>query len=156
MNITYRRAEPSDIEKLIEVRLQLIDEDSGLTLEEKEALYASIKEYMDSAMSSDTFFAYLAFDGDTFVGTCSMNLYCVLPGKKLPNGKNAYLQNMHVAPLYRRKGIALKLAGLVMDEAKQRGHTRIVLHATESGKLLFEKCGFTSDIKTLSHMVYFE
>ena len=155
MSIVYRKAKPRDIELLAQTRLKLLEEGSGvLSKKENSELYQNIKEYITKAMKNGTFFAYLAFDGGSLAGTCAVNLYCVLPGKKLPNGKNAYLQNMYVMPSYRRKGIAEKLVNLSVDEAKAKGHNRIELHATEAGKCLFGKCGFASEKSMLSNMVY--
>ena len=154
MSIVYRKAKPKDISILVKVRIKIIEEDSGkLSSQEKEELTKGIKEYLTKAMKAGTFFAYMAFDKTKFAGTCSMNLYSVLPGKKLPSGKRAYLQNMYVEPLYRGKGIAKKLVMLTTDEARKMGHSRIELHASSAGKPLFEKCGFKKDIRSLSYMV---
>ena len=155
MRIYYRKAtKPKDIGLLIDARINIIEEDSGkLTDREKEELFSGSREYIKKAMKDGSFFAYLAFDSDTFAGTCSVNLYRVLPGRKLPKGKRAYLQNVYVVPSYRGNGIAKKLVALAVDEAKLKGHERIELHASEAGKPLFEKCGFKDDVKTLSYMV---
>lgn len=154
MNVFYRKAKQKDIDTLIDVRIKLIEEASGaLTEPEKKELYKSSKEHIKNNMKNGDYFAYLAFDSDVFVGTCSVNLYSVLPGKKLPKGKRAYLQNVYVVPEYRRQGIAHKLVSLSIEEARQRGHARIELHASQNGAPLFEKLGFKNDISTLSYMV---
>ncbi len=154
MSIVYRKAKQKDISLLTKVRIKLIEEDSGkLSVQESADLIQSIKEYVNKAMKAGTFFAYMAFDKGALAGTCCINLYSVLPGKKLPNGKNAYLQNMYVEPSYRRMGIGKKLVELAVDEARKKGHSRIELHSTKIGKCLFERCGFTNDIRTLSYMV---
>lgn len=154
MSIVYRKAKQKDISLLTKVRIKLIEEDSGkLSVQESADLIQGIKEYVNKAMKAGTFFAYMAFDKGALAGTCCINLYSVLPGKKLPNGKNAYLQNMYVEPSYRRMGIGKKLVELAVDEARKKGHSRIELHSTKIGKCLFEQCGFKNDIRTLSYMV---
>ena len=155
MNVTYRKATLNDIELLVNTRVSLIDEDSGLNEDEKINLYDSNKLYMQDAMKQETFVSFLAFDGDTFIGTASACLYAVLPGKKLPKGKNAYIQNVYVLPSYRRHGIGKMIVSMVIDEVKQRGYTRITLHATKMGKSLFNSCGFqSSENLGLTEMVY--
>jgi len=155
MNIEYRKATLNDIELLVNTRVSLIDEDSGLNENEKKDLYESNKAYMQDAMKQETFISFLAFDGDIFVGTASACLYAVLPGKKLPKGKNAYIQNVYVLPSYRRQGIGKKVVSMVIDEVKQRGYTRITLHATQTGQALFSSCGFqNSEVIGLTEMVY--
>ena len=155
MNITYRKATLNDIELLANTRVKLIDEDSGLNENEKKNLYESNKAYMQDAMKKEIFISFLAFDDDVFVGTGSACLYAVLPGKKLPKGKNAYIQNVYVLPPYRRNGIGKNIITMLIDEVKQRGYTRITLHATKIGSIVFNNCGFQSAENIgLTEMVY--
>lgn len=143
MNITYRKACASDVELLVNTRLNLLEEDSGeMTDQERQLLYLSNKSYMETGISNGSFYAFLAFDGDAPVGSCSVCLYSVLPGRKLPNGRNAYIQNMFVTPLYRRNGVGKILTSMCIKEAMERSYSRISLHATQKGKLLFQQCGF--------------
>ncbi len=155
-NITYRKANTSDVELLVNTRLKLLEEDSGfMTDSERQSLYQSNKASMEAGMANGTFFSFLAFDNDVFVGTCSTCLYSVLPGRKLPDGKNAYIQNMFVVPPYRRNGIGKFLTSLCVNEAINLHYSRITLHATQKGKLLFDHCGFnTIDDKKLILMVH--
>lgn len=156
MNITYRKAIASDVELLVNTRINLLEEDSGaMTDNVRQLLYQSNKNYMEDGIANGSFFAFLAFDGDVFVGSCSVCLYSVLPGRKLPNGKNAYIQNMFVTPLYRRNGIGKTLASMCVNEAIKQQHNRITLHATQKGQLLFEHCGFKiTDNEKLIMMVH--
>lgn len=143
MNIIYRRATPVDVDLLTNTRLNLLREDSGpMTESESNMLYQSNKEHMVVGMDNSSFFSYLAFDDDIFIGTCSVCLYSVLPGRKLPNGKHAYIQNTYVVPAYRGKGIAKRLVSMAVNEALSMGYKNISLHATEMGRLLFNQCGF--------------
>lgn len=156
MIITYRKAIASDVELLVNTRLNLLEEDSGeMADNERQLLYQSNKEYMEAGIANGSFFAFLAFDGDAFAGSCSACLYSVLPGRKLPGGKNAYIQNMFVVPRYRRNGIGKTLVSMCVNEALKLGYNRITLHATQKGKLLFANCGFkTDDDKKLVLMVH--
>lgn len=144
MNITYRSAKYSDLKMLAGVRVSLIDEDSGLNDDEKKSLYKSVLDYMTDACYRAAFISFVAFDGKAFVGTASACLYSVLPGKKLPSGKNAYIQNVYVDPQYRRQGIGKKLVSMITDTVRKQGYSRITLHATKAGEELFKSCGFIS------------
>ena len=155
MNIIYRKATLNDVELLANTRVTLIDEDSGLNKNEKRDLFESNKTYMQDAMKQETFISFLVFDGDVFVGTGSACLYAVLPGKKLPKGKNAYIQNVYIVPSYRRNGIGKNIISMLIDEVKQRGYTRITLHASKMGEALFNNCGFQSaENLGLTQMIY--
>lgn len=59
------------------------------------------------------------------------------------SGTKAYIMNMYTNPDYRRKRIAFKMLDLLVKEAKERGIKQISLEATEEGKLLYKKYGFT-------------
>ena len=142
MNILYREATQNDIELIATIRVSLINEDSGLTDGEKSTLYRNNFIYLQNAMKSGLYFAFLAYYGEKCVGTSSACLYSVLPGKKLPKGKQAYIQNVYVFPEYRRKGVGMELIRLTVCKAIKMGHSRITLSATEKGSALFKKCGF--------------
>ena len=155
MNIKYRAANLNDLELIVNTRVALIDEDSGLNEIEQKNLYESNKAYIQDSIKQGTFISFLAFDDDIFVGTASACLYAVLPGKKLPKGKNAYIQNVYVLPAYRRHGIGKNLVSMVIGKAKEKGYTRINLHATKMGMELFNDCGFqNTENLGLTEMVY--
>ena len=59
------------------------------------------------------------------------------------SGKKAYIMNMYTNPNYRRKGIAYKTLDMLVEAAKDRGIKQISLEATEMGRPLYEKYGFT-------------
>ena len=144
MNILYKAATQNDIELITSIRVSLINEDSGLTECEKDTLFQNNFSFMHEAMKAGQYFAFLAYYEEECVGTSGVCLYSVLPGKKLPKGKQAYIQNVYVSPEYRRKGIGMELIRLTVSKAIKMGHDRITLSATEKGSALFKKCGFVN------------
>jgi len=66
----------------------------------------------------------------------------MMPTFSHPTGKRAHLMNVYTNQDYRRKGIAMRMMELLIIEARDRGVTEISLDATESGRPLYEKCGF--------------
>jgi GNAT superfamily N-acetyltransferase len=155
MKIEYRFATLSDMELLLQTRIALIEEDSGpFSEQDKEVFAENCRKVMEKGLKSGAFFAVLAFCDNTFAGTASVSLYHVLPGRKLPQGGNAYIQNVYVVPGYRRSGIGKNLIEMAVNEARRLGYYRITLHATSKGKLLFERCGFKQEEVSLQYMVY--
>ena len=155
MEIKYRFATISDIELLLKARIALIEEDSGpFSKQEKNVFYENCENVMKKGFKEGSYFAVLAFCGEEFAGTASVCLYTVLPGRKLPQGGNAYIQNVYVVPAYRRLGIGKKIIEIAVNESIKLGYSRITLHATSKGKQLFEKCGFTREDVALHYMVY--
>lgn len=155
MSICIRKSEIKDVNSIVSMRISLLDEMSGpLTQDEKQKLYDDNKLVIEEAIKTINFISFVALDGENYIGTCSITLYTVMPGKKLPNGKQGYLQNMYIHQDYRRKGLGMDILKKTIEEAVNRGHTKITLHATEQGYGLFEKYGFKAESVSLSHMVF--
>lgn len=57
-------------------------------------------------------------------------------------GVQAYLLGMYVAPGYRRRGLARRLAQAALECAVAHGAPLITLHASEFGRPLYEELGF--------------
>nr|MCR5293090.1 GNAT family N-acetyltransferase [Eubacterium sp.] len=58
-------------------------------------------------------------------------------------GKRAHLMNVYTMKEWQRQGIARKMVSMLIDEAWKRGVTEISLDATEEGRPLYERLGFT-------------
>ena len=56
----------------------------------------------------------------------------------------AHLMNVYTREQYRRLGIASRMVEMLIQEARGRGVTEISLDATESGRPLYERLGFTA------------
>jgi predicted GNAT family acetyltransferase len=55
---------------------------------------------------------------------------------------NAHIQNVYVKPTFRRRGIGQAMIEALINELQKMNINRLSLHATDKGKLLFQKCGF--------------
>ena len=60
-----------------------------------------------------------------------------------PTGKRAHLMNVYTMKEWQRQGIARRMVSMLIDEARKRGVTEISLDATEEGRPLYERLGFT-------------
>lgn len=141
--LSYRRATISDLEILTLARVEFFaDIHKDMTEQEKLNIYEQNKIYFEETLIDNTFMAYLAFDGDLLVGTSGVNFYKTPPNPKNPTGKTAYISNMYTKPEYRGRGIAAKLFAMTAEEARKRGCGKVVLHATDMGRPIYEKYGF--------------
>ena len=155
MSMTYRKATISDIELLAQTRAIFISEVKGITDDDRQRLYSACKEYFDESMRNDSFVSFLAFDGETLVGTSGICFYRVPPSihdGKLNDGMRAYIQNMFTCPTYREQGIASHLFEMTIQEAKRRNCHTLTLNATAMGRPIYTKFGFTD---TRDDMEYF-
>ena len=143
-NYEYKKATIADIDELVRTRIIVLraanklSNDVDMSLVEKESY-----EYYKRALETGEHIAYLVYDNGAFVGAGGVSFYQVMPTYHNPTGKKAYIMNMYTNPAYRRKGIAYQTLNLLVADAKNKGIDAISLEATEMGRPLYEKFGFT-------------
>lgn len=143
--LTYRAAGLADLDLLTETRIQVLRAANGLGEEEDLTFVALMsREYYEKALADGSHRAYLVFDGSAFVGAGGISYYRVMPTVHNPTGWKAYIMNMYTDPKYRRRGIATKTLDLLVGDAKSRGISHISLEATDEGRFLYERYGFTA------------
>lgn len=141
----FRKANENDINLLTETRIEVLraannlDESEDMSEVRKETL-----KYYENCFKNNEHTAYLVFEGGKFVGCGGVSYYKVMPTFHNPSGISAYIMNIYTRQQYRRRGIAQKTLSLLAEDAKSRGVTRILLEATDMGRPLYEKFGFTA------------
>lgn len=140
----YRRANVRDIDILTEMRIEVVraanklTEDTDMTLVKEESFY-----YYTKSFSNGDHTAYLVYDGEVMIGCGGISYYRVMPTYHNPTGKRAYIMNMYTRPQFRRQGIATNILRLLMQEAASKNIREITLEATQEGRSVYEKFGFT-------------
>lgn len=139
--IEYKLASKDDLEQVMESRLEMLRDVNDLPAdyEFSEELVSCSRAYFEAGQQTTV----LALDGRT-VGCAALCYIEMMPTFSHPTGKRAHLMNVYTAPSYRGQGIARRMVELLIREAKERGVTEISLDATEAGRPLYEKCGFTA------------
>lgn len=151
--IEYRKAGQQDIEALVTIRVAFLGEVNGAEFERmKDRLFEENRRYFQQAIAEDTFIVWMALDGGEIIATTGLTLYEVPPTFSCANGKIGYISNVYTLPRHRGQGIASTLMEKLMAEAKTRGCTKVVLNATNMGRPVYEKIGFTD---AENEMVYF-
>lgn len=137
----YRLATKEDIDLLVALRLDFIK------MYEDNEMYETLKEncytYFYKAFTDDSCDVILAEENGTCIGTGIVFYYDSVPSPFNITGKNSYITSMYVEPNYRRKGIGAKILERVIECVKRRGVKVIFLSASEMGRPLYEKRGFT-------------
>ena len=145
MNLRFVKATLDDIDLLVKTRIEVLraanrlSDDTDLREVERES-----RRYYQETLRNGMHTAYLVFDEDLFVGAGGVSYFQVMPTYHNPSGWKAYIMNMYTRPEYRRQGIASRMLDLLVRDAKDRGVSFITLEATEMGRPLYEKYGFTS------------
>ena len=135
-----RLADLDDIPTLVALRKkQLIDEG----LPPISDIDKQLADYFASALADRSFVSWVMEADGEIIATSGVCFYSLPPTYANPTGRMAYIANMYTRDEYRRNGIASELLGMVIDEAKTRGHKIIRLHTSEHGKSIYRKAGFT-------------
>ena len=143
MDLTYRKCTLEDLDELTETRIEVLRAANLLSEDvDMEEVREQSRIYYEKALQDGSHVAYLVYDGNAFVGAGGVSFYQVMPTYHDPSGRKAYIMNMYTKPAYRRRGIALKTLGLLVDVFRAAGVTAITLEATDAGRPLYERYGF--------------
>ncbi len=103
-------------------------------------------QFIQQARQDLQFQAFVAVVEQQVVGSVSCQLFAGLYPLILTDRqrKYGYIWGVYVEPQYRRQGLAKQLTQLAIDYLKSLHCTRVILHASPSGKPLYEQLGFVS------------
>ena len=139
MEIEYRRLTEKELDNFIDKRIHQLREEGA---KEEIDLVPALKDYYQRHMADGTFVSWIAFDGNTMIGTSGMSFVEKPPYFGCPSGKIGLLSSMYTDPDYRRKGIAKELLSRVIKDAKAYGCGMIQITASEMGVKLYTDFGF--------------
>lgn len=137
----YRFASCGDAQLLAKRRLHFLGVDASHP--DYEALRENCLAYFEKALAEDTCDAILAWEQGEVIGTGLIFYYDAAPSVLNVTGKEAYITNIYVAPEHRGKGMARTIVTTLIDKAKVRGRTIVQLSATDMGRPVYKKIGFT-------------
>jgi GNAT superfamily N-acetyltransferase len=142
--IFIRAATVDDIESITRLRC-LMFESMGLDDPKELAAVASDCEvYFGRAIPAGQYHGWLAV---TPAGTAVASVGVVVdkhpPGPGNPSGRIGYIMNLCTEPAYRRRGLARQLFEQVMDWIRRQGITVAALHASDMGRPLYDRLGFS-------------
>ena len=141
---TIRPASTADLETLVEHRRAMFldmgynDEAAMLIMSEK------FRVWLLEHMNAGDYLAWLASaeDGTIAAGT---GLWLMdWPPHMIGRGRRGNILNVYTQANFRRSGLARALMQTAMDWCKQNGIDTIILHASPSGRSLYESMGFSA------------
>ena len=142
--MNFRQAQPSDAELLAQLRINMRRERETLPPPDDEAAFLEENiNYFRNALNTESYIGFIAFEGNAVAGTGGICLHIHPPSYGVPNGKTACLLNMYTLPGARGKGVAGKILSLLIEKAKEKDCCKIYLNASNMGKPLYQKNGFT-------------
>lgn len=116
----------------------------------EESLVRATEAYLRQAVPRGDYLAWVAEDTGplpVIIGGAGVQLRPILPrpgiaGGELELGPEAIVLNVYVERTWRRRGVAERLIRAVLDTLAERSISRIVLHASDDGRRLYERLGF--------------
>lgn len=143
--IYIRPATPSD-DSLIAQHFYQLWRDNSVPEDLIEANWQDIVlQFIDRARRDLDYKAWVAEGEDQRVGSVGCQLFSGLypNALKAECRKYGYIWGVYVEPPYRGQGIARKLTERAIAYLKSLGCTQAILHASASGKPVYDRLGFT-------------
>ena len=151
MSYTYRKADLSDIDLLVQLRIEFIASFGHPPSDESRVALDNYRDFLLEVMTDGSFVQWLCELGGEVVAYGSVSFYRLPPTYGRPNGRVAYIGNMFTHPAHRRKGLAKKILQLLVEEAKAVRCHEIRLDASREGRPLYENFGFVNSENTMRY-----
>ena len=157
---TIRPATVDDADIIAEHRARMFDEMGQVSPQAFETLRAKSRERLLDLMTRGEYVGWLAIPAqgrNIIAGGAGVQLREVLPHPlarangedKIAEGRHAIILNVFTEPKWRRQGVAGLLLQRIIEWARAEQLDRLVLHASEAGRGLYERLGFvgTSEMR---------
>jgi GNAT superfamily N-acetyltransferase len=144
----FRSVGVEDIATVVEFRTRMFRElgwrDEARLLEVEPLFADYLRETLPRGDCSGLIAEYADSDGALRpAGTVVLVWQRVPPGVRNLAGVQAYALGMYVVPEFRRRGVARALILRSIDCATENGASVVALHASDLGRPLYERLGFT-------------
>ena len=147
-----RRAIIGDIAALAHHRAAMFHDMGTLPADQMSSLRQATTLYLRDAIPRGEYLAWVAEqagDSSAVIGGAGAQLRSILPRPRPDNddlelGPEAIVLNVYVESTWRRRGVADALMRALLQDLAARGIRRIVLHASDDGRRLYERLGFVA------------
>ncbi len=148
-----RKATIEDIDALVQLRLDFfIQRHGSLSDHETTALQEQLSGYFTRHLPDDSIIAALAETEGQIAATAFLMVTEKPAGPAFLNGKFGTLINVMTYPEFRRQGLATRVINFLLDEARRLELSVVELTATEDGKPVYEKLGFSVEKNPLMRL----
>ncbi len=142
-----RQATPDDARALARHRCEMFREMGRLSDEGYPELEIASIQYFENALMEGTYIGWVVLDIEAIFAGGGMQLNSLPPrpgpdGNLQRPGPHGLIMNVFVEERWRRQGIAEALMTKMIHFARRNGVPVLHLHASESGRPLYERLGF--------------
>ena len=145
-----RLATIADAPLLARHRAAMFRDMGRLAADWESALVEATADYLRDALPRGAYLGWVAESmrsAPECIGGAGVQLRPILPrprpaGDGIEHGPEAIVLNVYVESAWRRRGVGEALMGAVLTAMTERKVHRIVLHASDHGRRLYERLGF--------------
>jgi ribosomal protein S18 acetylase RimI-like enzyme len=149
-DVRVRAATLADIATLARHRVEMFRDMGQLTGQNERELTAVSLSFFREAVASGEYLTWLAVGPgapERVVAGAGLWLRPMLP-RPTPagviQGREALVANVYTEPDWRRRGIAALLMRQLLDYTREHHIERVLLHASDDGRPLYERLGFVT------------
>ena len=150
-DFSIRRATLQDIPALVRHRCEMFRDMDQLRDDAYSLLAEATAAYYAQAMPAGEYVAWVVSptsQRDVIVAGGGMQLRKILPrptreGYLLKPGPQGLIVNVYTEHAYRRRGLGEMIMLTIIEWSKEHGVTSLVLHASDMGRPLYGRLGFT-------------
>jgi GNAT superfamily N-acetyltransferase len=132
-----------DLDLLVTHRLNMwrdIHPELGMKVDESEGL---TRKWIREKLSKGVLVGFIAkTEDDRVAGSGCIWIREEQPRPTNPRQAQPYLMSMYTERKFRRKGVAKLIVRRAIDWCRERDYERVILHASEEGRALYESFGF--------------
>jgi len=146
-----RRATLRDADVIAWHRARMFQDMADVSGDAFEILRTKSRTRLEQWLDSADYIGWLATPADkpeTIVGGAGVQLQPILPRpvdtSTIGEGRQAIIVNVFTEPQWRRHGIASLLVKEIVTWSKDQRIDRLLLHASDEGRSLYEKSGFVA------------
>lgn len=147
----YKKLELDDIDAFAENRMEFVT--SIRNIENISLFRAKTKQYIKKHINSDSLIVYIAMDDKKIISSCMLSIFETIPLPSNYNGKVGELLNVYTKKEYRRQGHSSNLIKLLINEARTKKVSKIVLTYTDEGYPLYKSLGFKESYKEMEYIL---
>lgn len=146
----FRKAEISDIDELVELRIEQLKEEGA---KESENISTALKDFFKRNILNGNFISWIGIKDNKIIATSGVCFSEKPPYYGNVSGCIGNITCMYTVKEYRRKGIAKKLLGLVVEESKKYGCGSVQITASNMGVLLYTDFGFEKNKNFMQYSI---
>jgi len=147
--VTIVEVGPERAEAVAEVRRRFLSEHRGRELDRSGRFAADNRRWVEDGLVDGWYRAWVAEADDEVVGGVSLLVHRCAPLPEDDRAAEAWVIALWVRADRRRRGIATRLLDECRSAAAESGLRRLLLWATEDGRPLYEREGFTTSDRLL-------